>query len=117
MIDTEKEIKLNPKFYGNISPNNQKRWSDYINNHPVKTLTFHKKEIEYISCGSGEQTVLTFHGAMGKAILNGQAIPFFEKKYRVIAPSITNFESLDEFSEAVNMILKKEKVEKYILIG
>ena len=105
------------KFYKDLPPELYQRLVDYRKNHPVKTIKFRNKELEYISCGIGEKTVLTFHGALGNAEGNFQAIRFFEKNYRVIAPSITNFESLDEFSEGVNKILKKENVEKYITIG
>ncbi|MFX1589479.1 MAG: alpha/beta fold hydrolase, partial [Promethearchaeota archaeon] len=93
------------------------RLVDYRKNHPIETIIFKNKEIEYISCGTGKKTILAFHGALGNAEGNFQAIRFFEKNYRVIAPSITNFDSLDEFSDAVNEILKKENVDKYILIG
>jgi pimeloyl-ACP methyl ester carboxylesterase len=112
MKDQEKS-----KFYKDVSPNLYQRLVEYRKNHPIKTLMFRNKEIEYISCGTGKKAVLTFHGALGNAEGNFQAISFFEKNYRVIAPSITNFESLDEFSEAVNKILKKENVGKYFLIG
>ncbi|MFX1328752.1 MAG: alpha/beta fold hydrolase [Promethearchaeota archaeon] len=105
------------KFYKHITPEHYQRLVDYRKNHPIKTIVFRNKELEYISCGTGEKTVLTFHGALGNAEGNFQAIRFFEKNYRVIAPSITNFKSLDEFSEGVNEILKKENVKKYILIG
>ena len=107
----------NSKYYKEVTPELYQSLVDYRKNHPINTIIFRNKEIEYISCGTGVKTVLTFHGALGNAEGNFQAIRFFEKNYRVIAPSITNFESLDEFSEAVNEILKKENVEKYILIG
>ncbi|MFX1574161.1 MAG: alpha/beta fold hydrolase [Promethearchaeota archaeon] len=107
----------NSKFYKDVTPELYQRLVDYRKNHPIKTIILRNKEIEYISCGTGEKTVLTFHGALGNAEGNFQAILFFEKNYRVIAPSITNFESLDEFSEGVNEILKKENVKKFILIG
>ncbi len=107
----------NSKFYKDVTPKLYQRLVDYRKNHPIKTIKFRNKELEYISCGTGEKTVLTFHGALGNAEGNFQVIRFFEKKYRVIAPSITNFESLDEFSEGVNEILKKENIEKCILIG
>ena len=106
-----------PKYYKDVPPELFQYLVEYRKNHPIKTIFFRHKKIEYISCGTGKKTVLTFHGALGNAEGNFQAIRFFEKNYRVIAPSITNFESLDEFSEAVNEILKKESVEKYILIG
>ena len=105
------------KFYKDISPELYQRLVNYRKNHPKKKIIFRNKELEYISCGTGEKTVLTFHGALGNAEGNFQAIRFFEKNYRVIAPSITNFESLDELSEGVNEILKKENVKRYILIG
>ena len=105
------------KFYNDIAPELYQRLVEYRNNHPIKTIMFRNKEIEYISCGTGKKTILTFHGALGNAEGNFQAIRFFEKKYRVIAPSITNFETLNELSEAINEILRKENVKKYIVIG
>ncbi len=105
------------KFYKDLSPDLYQYLVEYRKNHPIKIIMFRNKEIEYISCGTGEKAVLTFHGALGNAEGNFQAIQFFEKNYRVVAPSITNFESLDEFSEGINEILKKENVEKCILIG
>jgi len=107
----------NSKFYKYVTPELYQNLLDYRKNHPIKSIIYRNKELDYISCGTGEKTVLTFHGALGNAEGNFQAIRFFEKNYRVIAPSITKFESLDEFSEGVNEILKKENVEKYILIG
>ncbi|MFX0200193.1 MAG: alpha/beta fold hydrolase [Candidatus Hodarchaeota archaeon] len=109
--------KLNPKFYKKISPEFRTKLIRYRENHPIKKIKYNNKEIEYISCGSGEKTVLTFHGALGNAEGNFQAINFFEKNYRVIAPSITNFETLAELSEGVNEVLRSEKVEEYIVIG
>ncbi len=109
--------KLNPKFYKKISPEFRTKLIHYRENHPIKKIKYNNKEIEYISCGSGEKTVLTFHGALGNAEGNFQAINFFEKNYRVIAPSITNFETLAELSEGVNEVLRSEKVEEYIVIG
>jgi pimeloyl-ACP methyl ester carboxylesterase len=109
--------KLNPKFYKEILPEFRTKLISYRENHPIKKIKLNNKEIEYISCGSGEKTVLTFHGALGNAEGNFQAINFFEKNDRVIAPSITNFETLDELSEGVNEVLKSENVEEHILIG
>jgi len=113
----EMKNKMNSKFYNDVAPELYQRLVNYRKNHPIKTIMFRNKELEYISCGTGEKVILTFHGALGNAEGNFQAIRFFEKKYRVIAPSITNFESLDEFSGGVNKILEKENVKKYILIG
>ena len=117
MVKKELNNSLDPKFYSSLTPKNKARLIEYRKNHPVKSITIDNKEHEYISCGSGDKTVLTFHGALGNAEGNFQAINFFEKKYKVIAPSITNFKNLDEFSGCVNEILKIEHVEKYILIG
>ena len=107
----------NSKFYKDIAPELYQGLVEYRRNHPTKMIMFRNKEIEYISCGTGKKTVLTFHGALGNAEGNFQAINFFEKKYRVIAPSITNFETLNELSEGVNEVLKSENIEEYILIG
>ncbi|MFW9901790.1 MAG: alpha/beta fold hydrolase [Candidatus Thorarchaeota archaeon] len=105
------------KFYKDVTPELYQRLVEYRKNHPIKTILFRNKKIEYISCGTGKKAVLTFHGALGNAEGNFQAIRFFEKNYRVIAPSITNFESLNELSEAIIEILRKENIKKYILIG
>jgi pimeloyl-ACP methyl ester carboxylesterase len=109
--------KLNPKFYKDISPEFRSKLISYRENHPIKKIKLNDKEIEYISCGSGEMAVLTFHGALGNAEGNFQAINFFEENYRVIAPSITNFETLDELSEGINEVLKVEDVVECIVIG
>ncbi len=109
--------KLNPKFYKEISPEFRTKLIRYRENHPIQKIKFKNKEIEYISCGSGVKTVLTFHGALGNAEGNFQAINFFETNYRVIAPSITNFETLTELSEGVNEVLKSENIEECIVIG
>jgi len=106
--------KLNPKFYKEISPEFRSKLTSCRESHPIRAIKFNNKEIAYISCGSGEKTVLTFHGALGNAEGNFQAINFFEKNYRVIASSITNFETLDELSEGVNEVLKSENLLKKI---
>lgn len=110
-------VEIDSKFYKSITPEYKRKLIEYRKNHPTKVITYNNKELEYISCGSGKKSVLTFHGALGNAEGNYQAINFFEKQYQILAPSITNFETLNEFSEGVNKILNKENVKKYILIG
>jgi pimeloyl-ACP methyl ester carboxylesterase len=90
---------------------------DFYKTHPLKKIQINNKVWEYISCGTGKETLLLLPGGAQTAQGNFRLIQAFEKKYRIIVPTIYNVDSIKEFCLAINTILEKEKVNKVILYG
>ncbi len=89
----------------------------FYKEYPIKTANVGKKTWEYIACGIGKETLLLLPGGGQTAQGNFRLIQAFEKKYRIIVPTIYNVDTIEEFCFAINTILKKEKVKRIILYG
>lgn len=76
-----------------------------------------KKRWEYISCGRGKETLLLLPGGGQTAQSNFQLINAFMDTYRVISPTIYDTDTIDEFCQSMNHILKTEKTGKVNLYG
>lgn len=90
---------------------------EFYRDHPIQTLEIKNTKWEYISCGNGKETILIFPGGGQSAQANFRLIEALESKYKVIACTIYNVDSISDFCFAINSILRKEKIEKVILYG
>lgn len=84
---------------------------------PLKTISINNKTWEYISTGNGEITFLMFPGGGQTAQSNYQLIDAFKKKYKVICPTIYDVDSIEEFCNAIDKILRNENTTKIYLYG
>jgi len=73
--------------------------------------------VEYIATGHGEKTLVMFHGALGSADTTFSEILRLQDRYRIISPTIQDFGSLDEISDAVNEILRREHIDRILVRG
>lgn len=95
----------------------QKQINNFYIEHPVKKININGKYWEYIVCGKGKETLLLLPGGGQTAQSNFQMIDVFKDNYKVISPTIYDSDSIEEFCNGVNTILKREKVNKIFLYG
>ncbi len=76
-----------------------------------------KKFLSYIVTEKRDETILLLHGAAVNADYLYRRIMQYRDRYRIIAPDITGFKSLDELSGLIHEMLERESVKKYILYG
>ena len=79
---------INPKYFTDVSHELFKNLIEFHQNHPLQYHKYKDRELEYIDSGEGDSLMLIFHGAGGNAQIVYELIEEYEKKYRVIAPSI-----------------------------
>jgi pimeloyl-ACP methyl ester carboxylesterase len=115
MLDT----KTINSFYQDISKEEIDRYQSFLENHAKKRTTFGTIDIEYYSCGKGEKAILLPPGGM--AILPPEfgfrSILHFERNYRVIALDVKQARSIGDICDAINHVLKTEKIKKVIVVG
>ncbi len=87
--------------------------ADFFENHPIKKIG----RGEYIVGGKGKVGFLVFPGSGQDANACFDLVDEFEKKYKAIAVSYTNFYDLGSFFEFVNEVLEKEGVDKVTIYG
>ncbi|OGK10133.1 hypothetical protein A2767_05195 [Candidatus Roizmanbacteria bacterium RIFCSPHIGHO2_01_FULL_35_10] len=90
---------------------------EFINKHPVKSLTINNVVGKYISCGKSETGLIIFPGGGQDMYSSYDLIDVYEKKYKVISLSIAGFSDLKTFFTFINKILEIEKVNKIIVYG
>ncbi len=105
------------KLYANVAPAKIAALRAFRQTHPLKTLKVDGTNWEYISAGSGEQTILFLHGMTGAADIWWQQISHFEPDYRVIAVTYPALDTLAEMEQGVLGILEAEGVNQFNLVG
>ncbi|MCD6518084.1 MAG: alpha/beta hydrolase [Candidatus Aminicenantes bacterium] len=109
--------RATPKYYKDAPPHLYAKLLEFRKEHHIKRFEFNGKTVEYIAAGKGEKTLLMFHGAFGSADTPYNEILRLKDRFRVITPTIRDFGSLDEISNAVNEILRREKVGRIMVRG
>ncbi len=106
-----------PKYYKDAPPHLYEKLIKFRQEHHINRFELNGKTIEYIATGHGEKTLLMFHGALGSAETPYNEILRLKDRYRIITPTIRDIGSLDEISNAVNEILRREKAERIMVRG
>jgi pimeloyl-ACP methyl ester carboxylesterase len=89
----------------------------FFTTHPIQTLRTGNKQLEYISTGNGKRTILLLPGGGQTAPSNFALIEALELKNRVVAPSVYNFGSINEFCQAMDLLLDHQAVDKVNIYG
>ncbi len=107
------------KYYKNVSKEEVRVFRDFLDSHPLKQLEFNGQTVEYYCCGKGERTIFFAPGGMGilPPEIGFRYILEFEKKFKVIAPCISNAGGLDELSDQFNRILDTEGTDNVVVTG
>lgn len=90
---------------------------NFLLKHPIKKLHAEGKIVEYISTGQGKETILLLPGGGQTAQSNFGMIEALENKYKVISPTIYDIDSVNNFCNIINSLLKAEKVNIISIYG
>ncbi|MBN1273372.1 MAG: alpha/beta hydrolase [Candidatus Aminicenantes bacterium] len=93
------------------------RLKDFLAGHKLKSLEFEGREIDYLICGEGPQTLLSFAGGWGPPQLLYETILSFEETSRVVVVDISPFREPDIMCRGINAVLKTEGLDQVILLG
>ena len=105
-------------FYKDVPEEQQKLFLDFRRNHPYSTILFQNKELQYLSSGEGEKTLVFLHGALVRPDMWFYPILELEDTFRIIAPLFpSQMMSAQEAADFVRSILKKENISKAVFIG
>ncbi len=85
--------------------------------HPVKKLTVHGVELDYLAGGADDETLVLLTGGTNSNELLFQIITAFEHKYRVIAPRYPSVRTMAEVLDGMVAILDAEGVQRAHVLG
>jgi pimeloyl-ACP methyl ester carboxylesterase len=85
--------------------------------HPCRHTNVAGVEWEYISSGSGTETLLLLTGGLRVAEAVFPLIQMFEHAFRVIAPTYPPLGTMDELVDGIAAILDAEQVPEAVVLG
>lgn len=89
----------------------------FYETHPLKQFEGASKPLEYIAVGEGRKTMLLIPGGGQTAQSNFALIEALEQRFRVIAPTISDVGSIDEFCQTIDGLLDHEEVDSVNVYG
>jgi len=113
----EREIITHSKCYDNAPPELYEKLMNFRKEFKIKYFIYEGKTVEYIATEKGSQTLLMFHGALGSADTPWSEILRLKDRFRIIVPTIRDFNTLKFTSKVINEILQKENVEQVFVRG
>jgi pimeloyl-ACP methyl ester carboxylesterase len=89
----------------------------FYETHPIKQFEGTGKPLEYISVGEGRKTMLLIPGGGQTAQSNFALIEALEQRFKVIAPTIYDVDTIDEFCHTIDGLLDQEEVDRVNVYG
>ena len=89
----------------------------FRSNNPPASLEVNGLKWEYLSTGSGPQTIVFLHGMTGSYDIWWQQIEALKDSYRVVAVTYPAAASLAKMENGLLAILAKEGVDKFNVVG
>ena len=86
-------------------------------NHPPQQVEVDSTTWEYVAFGQGEEAILFLHGMTGAYDIWWQQMEALQNRYRVISVTYPPVDNLEELSQGVLAILKRESIEKVNVVG
>ena len=111
-------FKIKEELYSGVPKEDIQRIKYFLENHTLEKLTIEGNEWEIIDTGSGTEIVLIFSGGLRKSYLS--SFPFIdtlEEDYRIIAPSHPRLNTIREFLEGIEEILKVKRLDQLYVMG
>ena len=105
------------EIYASVPPHQVARLKRFRRTHRYERLPVGNTNWEYISCGQGEQALLSLPGALAVAESTFPLITAFENEYRIIAPSYALSLTMAGLCDGIARILEAEGVEQVHLLG
>lgn len=91
--------------------------SSFYKKYPINKLTIQNKKWEYITAGKGKETFVIFPGGAQAAQDMFYYIREFEDMYTVIAITLYDADSIEEYCYAAEAIIEKESIGNIIFYG
>ncbi|MBN1550134.1 alpha/beta hydrolase [bacterium] len=102
-----------------LTENARKDFDEFVRTHPKSCLDYKGQPLEYIACGQGTHTLLMLPhiSRLFSVEMSYRHILAFERRFRVIAPSLIETTQLDDIADALMSVLDKETSRPVILFG
>jgi pimeloyl-ACP methyl ester carboxylesterase len=111
-------METNPdKYFADVPAEDRQVLREFRNTHPLKQIDVNGIPLRYYCSGEGETGLLIFHGAAVNAEFLYKRILDFEKHFKVIAPNIGGFKTMDDFSRAIGKALEQEGIRRLVVMG
>ncbi|MEA3223756.1 MAG: alpha/beta hydrolase [Thermodesulfobacteriota bacterium] len=111
------KVKSFSEVYVDVDRPTRESLLEFRKDHPLRTINIDGVKWAYLSCGSGQDSIVFLHGMGGAADIWWQQILALEHRYRVLAPSYPPVEGIDRLAEGISKIMDKEDIKKATIIG
>lgn len=105
------------EVYAKVDAAEVQSLSTFRSENPPKTIEVNGMSWEYVSIGTGEETILFLHGMTGAYDIWWHQLDALQADYRVIAVTYPAVDSLAEMETGVLSILDAEGVDKFNVVG
>ena len=105
------------EVYAKVDAAEVQSLSTFRSENPPKTIEVNGMSWEYVSIGTGEETILFLHGMTGAYDIWWHQLDALQADYRVIAVTYPAVDSLAEMETGVLSILDAEGVDKFSVVG
>ncbi len=105
-------------FYGDVPADQREALRQFRDHYRPNTLRVKGVDWQYLTGGSGEQTILWLVGGLRAADAAFRSIPLLADNFRIIAPDYAAVNSLAELTEGLAAILEAENIaQAHVLAG
>jgi maspardin len=103
--------------YAKANPKTTQSLLSFRETYPTKAVYVDGIEWDYVTVGSGPETILFLHGMTGSYDIWWQQIEALKKDYRILSVTYPAVNSLEKMAKGISTIIDREKVEKVNLVG
>ena len=103
--------------YAKADPKTTRSLVSFRETYPTKAVYVDGIEWDYVTVGSGQETILFLHGMTGSYDIWWQQIEALKKDYRILSVTYPAVNSLEKMGKGISTIIDHEKVEKVNLVG
>jgi pimeloyl-ACP methyl ester carboxylesterase len=100
-----------------ISHAERARLVGFLDSHELQRFTVGDRDIDYYRCGSGDGTILIFAGGWGGPQLVYDTVLGLEEDHQVVVIDVSPFDDPDRMSDAVNLVLAHEGIDRVVVLG
>lgn len=104
-------------IYQRVPPHQKEKLRTFRLTHPSRATTVDGAEWEYISCGTGEETVVLLPGGIRSGEIWFNLITALENEYRIISPTYPAVPTMAHLMRGIADIMEKECIEQGHILG
>jgi pimeloyl-ACP methyl ester carboxylesterase len=110
-------MKTFDDYYVDVPVEQKTRLADFRATHPLQEARIQGTNWKYISCGTGEATILWLVGGLRVADAAYRSIPLMEDSFRIIAPTYPAVTTMAELVDGLAGLLKTEGIAQAHLLS